>query len=252
MKKFDLEPKKYLEYKGLTDKSFEDINKQIKNVQESDTKWINELKNDSYNKTESNEVFESIKKAEKTEGAIMTASINMGSGGHAYSILGTCSKKNNKTGKIQDFVILKNPWRSGDDIKEKINMPKIEEQINGMDEIIGINRKHYDTGVLYMPREYFEGWFRDITICKPDYQNFFPKVYESLNLHRAISEYYNIDSNKVFFESNQGNELVKTDIKSKENLEYLKKIIQLRNSNFAFVYDKQELKAIWSKENINL
>ena len=252
MKQFDLDPKKYKEYKGSSSsRSLEDINKQIKNVQESDAKWINNFQNYSYNESKSNKVFESIKEAEKTEGAIMTVSINMGNGGHAYSILGTCSKKNNKTGKVQDFVILKNPWRAGDDIMEKINMPKIEEQINGLDEIKEINKNHYNTGVFYMPREYFEGWFRDLTICKPDYQKFFPKVYESLNLHRAISEFYNIDPNNIFFESNQGSEVVKTDIKSKENLDCLKKIIQISNSQFAFVYDKQELKDIWSTKNID-
>ena len=96
----------------------------------------------------------------------------MGEGGHAYSILGTYSKKNPINGKIQDFVILKNPWRSGDDIQEKINMITIEEQIYGLNNIININKKHYQTGVFYVPREYFEGWFKIYVYANQIIKNF--------------------------------------------------------------------------------
>lgn len=130
-------------------------------------------------------------------------------------------------------------------------MPKIEEQIDGMDEIIEINRKHYETGVFYMPKEYFEGWFRNICICKPNYKKNFPKIYNTLNIYKAISKYYKLDSGKFFFETTQGKELIKTDITSKENLKNLKKIIHHINSNFIYVYDKQLLSTIWSSGKNN-
>ena len=103
-----------------------------------------------------------------------------------------------------------------------------------------------------MPREYFEGWFRNICICKPNYKKYFPKVYEALTLYKVISEYYKIDSGKSFFDSTQGNELIKTDIISKKNLESLKKVIQQINSNYSYVYDKESLSTIWydGKNNI--
>ena len=96
-----------------------------------------------------------------------------------------------------------------------------------------------------MPREYFEGWFRNICICKPNYKEYFPKVYDALTLYKVISDYYKIDSGKSFFDSTQSNELIKTDIISKENLESLKKVIQKINSNYSYVYDKESLSTIW-------
>ena len=172
--------------------------------------------------------------------------------GHEYSILGTYSKMNPFTGNNQDFVILKNPWRSGDDIQEKINMEYIEKQIKGFDDIIAINKKHYETGVFYMPREYFEGWFRDITICIPNYEKYYPKANEALNLYKAISDYSIISSGICFFDTKYGNEMIKTDIISKDKFESLKKIIDPIKSDFTYVYGKQNLETIWSdgKDNI--
>ena len=171
-------------------------------------------------------------------------------GGHAYSILGTYSPQNPWTGKIQHFVILKNPWRSGDDIREKINIKKIEKQISGFNDIININKKHYETGVFYMPKEYFEGWFRDIIICTPNYKENYPKVYENLELYKTISEYYKINSSQYFFNFNQGNQLIKTDIISKNNLNSNNKLIQQIKSNFVYDFKKDSMETIfWSGKN---
>ena len=251
MDEFDLQPQKYIEDKKLSYNFYDRINSKIQKVKESDNYWKKEISNFNDNKINSNNVFKLIKDSEKNDGAIIITSINMGDGGHEYSILGTYTKKNPISGKIQDFVILKNPWRTGDDIEEKINMPKIESQLRGFGEIIKINRNHYETGVFYMPREYFEGWFRDISICKPNYKKYFPKVYDALELYKAFSDYYKIDSAKCFFDSTQGNELIKTDIISKENLESLKKIIQQRKTKYSYIYDKETLSTIWSDGNDN-
>jgi len=35
-----------------------------------------------------------------------------------------------------------------------------------------------------MPIEYFEKWFRNILICKPNYETYFPEVYNCLNLYK--------------------------------------------------------------------
>ena len=104
------------------------------------------------------------------------------------------------TNKIQDFIILKNPWRSGDDIIEKFDIIEIENKIKPFQEIIEINNKHYETGVFYMPREYFEKWFRDLTICIPNYKKYFPEVYDCLILYKVVAKYYKIKSNQYYFD----------------------------------------------------
>ena len=256
MKVFDLDTEKYIQYNSQTnvsDMDNKDINKELKKIKESDNKMIeriNEIKKID-KKIESKKAFDEIREAEK-EGGITTVSLNMDDGGHCYSVLGTYSEKNKKTGKIKDFIILKNPWRSGDDLKEKLNMPQIEEQIDGFDEIKKINRSHYETGIFYMPKEYFEGWFRSICICKPNYKEYFPKVYDTLNLYKDIYEFYNIDADKTFFESFHGNELIKTNIISKENLDILLKIVHHIKSDFNFVYKDKKLSTKWVDKNKDL
>ena len=259
MKVFDLDPNDYIksmEKIGEKNKySYDEIVeiiKKIEEVKQSDRNNINNIKQVRDNKIKSKDSFKKIREAEKNKGAIITASINVGDGGHAYSVLGTYTIKNPLNGKIQDFVILKNPWRSGNEIIEKINLAAIENQIYGLNEIISINREHYKTGVFYMPREYFEGWFRNICICEPNYKEFFPKVYEALTLYKCISEYYNVDSGKLFFDSTQGNELIKTDIISKKDFKTLQKVIQQINSDKAYVYDKQTFSIIWSDGKNNI
>ena len=103
-----------------------------------------------------------------------------------------------------------------------------------------------------MTREYFEGWFKNICICGPNYKVFFPKFYEALTLYKFISENYNVHSGKLFFDSTQGNELIKTDIISKKNFKTLQKVIQQINSGNAYVYDKQTLSTIWSDGKNNI
>ena len=231
----------------------------IENIKKSDIYWKNKISKMTNNNINSKNIYEKINNSFKNDGAIITVSINMISlnstnneSGHEYSILGTYSKMNPFTGNNQDFVIIKNPWRSGDDIQKKINMEYIEKQIKGFDDIIAINKKHYETGVFYMPREYFEGWFRDITICFPNYEKYYPKANEALNLYKAISDYYNISSGICFFDTKYGNEMIKTDIISKDKFESLKKIIVPIKSDFTYVYGKQNLETIWSdgKDNI--
>jgi hypothetical protein len=99
-----------------------------------------------------------------------------------------------------------------------------------------------------MPREYFEKWFRNIMICKPDYRNNFHKIYDNFALYRSISNYYQINSDKLYFDTIQGKNLIKTDVIYKENFELFKKIIQQKNSNFSYVYNKNELSTIWESE----
>ena len=227
--------------------------KKIQEVKESDEYWKKEISRDQ-NKKKINPkgIFEKIRNSEKKEGAIITVSINIGQkGGHAYSVLGTHTKENPKTGKDQDFIILKNPSRTKNNIIEKMNIPKIEKQLDGFEDIKEINKNYDKTGVFYMPKEYFEGWFRDICICTPNYKQNFPKVYKTLNLYQAISKYYGIAKGSFFFDSINGNELIKTDIVSKEKLESLKKIIQPQKSDIAYVFDKQRLETIWSDGNNN-
>ena len=131
-------------------------------------------------------------------------------------------------------------------------MAKIEEQTDGFDKIKEINRNHYETGIFYMPKEYFEGWFRSICICKPNYKENFPKVYHTLNLYKDMYEFYNIDADKTFYESFNGNEFIKTNIISKENLDVLLKIVHHIKSDFNFVYKNKKLSTIWLDKNKDL
>jgi uncharacterized membrane protein len=96
-----------------------------------------------------------------------------------------------------------------------------------------------------MPREYFEKWFRDLTICIPNYKKYFPEVYDCLILYKVVAKYYKIKSNQYYFDVTQGNNLIKTDIVSKEKLESLKKLIQHNDSAFTYIYDKQTPSSIW-------
>ena len=246
---FDINLNKYLKYKNKNNtKDYQDIEKKIQSIKESDRQWQKSIEEDfdEQNKIDPKDAFESIKNAQKKEGGIITVSINTEKReGHEISVLGTYSKLNPLTNKIQDFIILKNPWRSGDDIKEKLDIIEIENKIKPFQEIIEINNKHYETGVFYMPREYFEKWFRDLTICIPNYKKYFPEVYDCLILYKVVAKYYKIKSNQYYFDVTQGNNLIKTDIVSKEKLESLKKLIQHNDSAFTYIYDKQTPSSIW-------
>ena len=90
---------------------------------------------------------------------------------------------------------MKNPWRSG---YEKKNIEKIEKQFDDFDKIIKVNQKYDETGVFCMPKEYLEGWIRDITICTPNYKENYPKVYDYLELYKTISKEYKINSSQYF------------------------------------------------------
>ena len=198
-------------------------------------------------------IIDKIKNAFKKTCPIITAAINIGDGGHAYSILGTYSVKNpNNSDELQEFIILKNPWRSGsnDKEKEKMNEKEINEIVNNFKDIKEINDKYNTTGVFYMPMEYFKKWFRDVTICLPNYKKYFPKVYNSQNLYDAINSFYGYNSNQNYFDIVQGDSLIKVNIISKQNFqETYKKIIQYNNSEFAYVYDHYSLSSIWRYRN---
>jgi hypothetical protein len=164
---FDIDLNKYkLEYK-LFDENLKDIEILYEDIKRSDKEWIKKISEYPYNQqTIDPELsFEKIKNAEQHKGGIITSSINIGNEGHTYSILGVTSKFSIINKKYQDFIILKNPWRSGNYIKKKIDIIGIEEKIKYFQDIIEINRKYYETGIFYMPREYFEKWFRNIMIC---------------------------------------------------------------------------------------
>jgi hypothetical protein len=177
----------------------------------------------------------------------------MREGGHEYSILGTYSEMNpDYPFNIQEFVILKNPWSSDSKEKEeeKINEEEINEIVDSFRDIKVINNKYKDTGVFYMPKEYFKKWFRDVTICIPNYKEYFPKVYNSMNLYEDINNFYGYDSNQNYFDISQGNRLIKVNIISKEKFEETKKkIIQNKGSEFAYVYDDESLSTVWRCKN---
>ena len=221
---------------------------------EQEKKEIEFINNLSYeNKNDPDIIVEEIKNSFKKTCPIITAAINMGNGGHAYSILGTYSVENpNNPYEVKEFIILKNPWRSGskDKEREKIIEKEINKTVDLFMDIKRINKKYEDTGVFYMPMEYFKKWFRDVTICLPDYQKFFPKVYDSRNLYDAINNYYGYNSNQNYFDIVQGNRFIKVNIISKKKFEETKKkIVQNNGSEFAYVYDKNMLSSIWRYKN---
>ena len=220
---------------------------------EQEKNQIESIKNSSKKKRNPDLIIEEIKNSFKNDCPIITTSINMGDSGHEYSILGTYSETNpNDPDKLQEFIILKNPWRSGslDPEKEKINEKEINKIVNSFKDIKEINDKYKDTGVFYMPREYFKKWFRDVTICIPNYQEYFPNVYKSRNLYEAINNFYGYNSNQNYFDISQGNRLIKVNIISKKNFEETKKkIIQNNGSEFAYVYDNDLLSSIWRCKN---
>ena len=195
----------------------------------------------SENKKDPEIIFNEIKNAFRQNCPIITTSINMRDGGHEYSILGIYSENNtNNLFAPEEFVILKNPWRSGssDKEEEKMNEKEINKYLNSFKDIKAINNRYNDTGVFYMPKNYFKKWFRDVTICIPDYKKYFPKVYNSRNLYEAINKFYGYDSNQNYFDISQGNRLIKVNIISKKKFEETnKKIIQNNGSQYAYVYD---------------
>ena len=217
-------------------------------------KRIEEINNGSFNKKDPEIIFNAIKNSFKTSCPIITTSININEEeGHEYSILGTYSETDpNYPYQLQEFVILKNPWRSGDQDREleKINEEEINEIVDSFKDIKEINNKYFNTGVFYMPKEYFKKWFRDVTICLPNYKEYFPKVYISKNLYEAVNNFYGYNSNQNYFDISQGNRLIKVNIISKKNFEETqKKIIQNKGSKFAHVYDNNSLSTIWKCEN---
>ena len=100
---------------------------------EQEKNQIESIKNSSKKKRNPDLIIEEIKNSFKNDCPIITTSINMGDSGHEYSILGTYSETNpNDPDKLQEFIILKNPWRSGslDPEKEKINESEINAIVN--------------------------------------------------------------------------------------------------------------------------
>ena len=125
-------------FNNIPKMSYQEIIQKVQEKQESDKLWIQKIINikDEALKIEPKKVFELIKNSQKNYGVIITTSINVKQEiGHAYSILGVYSKKNPKNNKIQDFVILKNPWRAGNYLEEKIDIVGIEKQIRDFPEI---------------------------------------------------------------------------------------------------------------------
>ena len=190
---------------------------------EQEKKKIEYIKSLSSNdKDDPENIYNEIKNAFKYNCPIITTSINMKDNGHEYSILGIYSEDNpNDPYESQEFIILKNPWRSGreDKEEEKIDEEEINEIVDSFKDIKLINDKYKDTGVFYMPKEYFKKWFRDVTICLPNYKQYFPKVYNSSNLYKAINNFYGYNSNQNYFDISQGNRLIKVNIISKEKFE---------------------------------
>ena len=227
------------------------LTNKYRNQERKEIDFINSL--NSNQKEDPEIILYEIKNAFKKNCPIITTSINMGEDGHEYSILGTYSEMNpDYPFNMQEFIILKNPWRSGNEDKEleKINEDEINEIVDSFRDIKVINNKYKDTSVFYMPKEYFTKWFRDVTICLPNYKQYFPKVYNSSNLYKDINSFYGYDSNQNYFDISQGNRLIKVNIISKEKFEETKKkIIQNKGSEFAYVYDDESLSTVWRCKN---
>ena len=213
---------------------------------EQEEQIIKEIENKKPEKKKDPEdIIDEIKTAFKTTCPIITTSINMEDGGHEYSILGTYSEKDPKhSNRTQEFIILKNPWRTGapDKEKEKMNESEINAIVNSYKNIKKINDKYKDTGVFYMPKEYFKKWFRDVTICEPNYKDNFPKVYNSRNLYDVVNEYYEYNSNQNYFDIIQGNRLIKVNIISKDNFEETKTKITIITPDHCFIRKKGDTK----------
>ena len=219
---------------------------EYRNYEIDTIKYINGLAQNEKNDPEV--IYKNIKNAFKTTCPIITTSINMDKGGHEYSILGIYTEINPHSMNEAEFVMIKNPWRGGGKNKEleKLNDNEINKNYIPNDVKV-INGKYKDTGVFYMPKEYFKKWFRDVTICLPNYGQTFKKVENSKNLYDAINNFYGYDSNKNYFDISQKDKLITVNIISKKKFEETnKKIIQINNSEFAYVYDKASLSSIWS------
>lgn len=152
----------------IYNEKMEILTKKYRAKEKKEIEYINNLS--SKNKKDPEIIFNEIKNAFRQNCPIITTSINMIDGGHEYSILGIYSEDNtNNLFAPEEFVILKNPWRSGssDKEEEKMNEKEINQSVNSFKDIKAINDRYKDTGVFYMPKNYFKKWFRDVTICIP-------------------------------------------------------------------------------------
>ena len=147
--------KDYMKELNLQQK-YDNIAENVNEIKKCDKEMQRIIQNDNnLKKIDPKTAFDEIRKAQKEDGAIITTSISIKKEkdnnviiGHEYAILGTHTKYNPILGKDQDFIIIKNPWRNGNDIMEKLDVIEIEKRIKYFQDIIEINRKHYVTGVF--------------------------------------------------------------------------------------------------------
>ena len=63
-----------------------------------------------------------------------------------------------------------------------------------------MNEKYPETGIIYMPMDYYYDWCSDYTICTPDYKTISPNTHQHFQLYKKMMELYNMNSSKFYFD----------------------------------------------------
>jgi hypothetical protein len=75
-----------------------------------------------------------------------------------------------------------------------------------------MNEKYPETGIIYMPMDYYYDWCSDYTICTPDYKTISPNTHQHFQLYKKLMELYNMNSSKFYFDIDDGGKFVKTNL----------------------------------------
>ena len=162
--------------------------------------------------------MQKIKKAEINKGALITTGkFYKKESGHAYIIKGVYTTYDVKTKKNIDCIVVKNPHCKGNFNNEEIDINTIKNQLGGLEYIKRINEKYPETGIIYMPMDYYYDWCSDYTICNPDYKTISPNTHQHFQLYKKLMELYNMNSSKFYFDIDDGGKFVKTNLIPYEN-----------------------------------
>ena len=169
-----------------------------------------------------------IKNADINKGALITTGkrYKYHDGAHAYMIKGVYSTYDIKTKKTIDCIVIKNPHCKGNFEDEEIDIETIKNQLGGLEYIKRINENYPNTGIIYMPMDYYYEWCDDYTICTPDYKTLSPITHHHFQLYQKLMELYNMNSSKYYFDIDDGRKYVKTNLISYENQESKLSIIK--------------------------
>jgi hypothetical protein len=118
-----------------------------------------------------NDILEKIKNAEINDGALITTGKYYSeTEGHVYVIKGVYSIYDKRTNRNIDCIVVKNPHCEGDFKKEDIEINKIQSLLSGLEHIKKINDKYPETGIIYMPIDYYQNWFDYFTVGTVNYK----------------------------------------------------------------------------------